>query len=396
MKPAHNNLLSKPVCLAVVTETWPPDINGVAHTIQQLVKGLRQLPHYQLQLIRLTQPNESPSLQQTLNFTEVSVSGFSLPFYPAVRVGFPHYWYLLRLWRQQRPSLVQIVTEGLLGWVALKAAQQLNIPVISDFHTHFAQYSQHYRLGFAFKLANAYLRSLHNQTLLTLVPTVELQQQLSQQGYRNLALLSRGIDTELFNPQHRQMPLREQWQIQPQQLLVAVVTRLAVEKNLDLAFQAFRAIQAQVPDAKFLIVGDGPERKRLQTLYPDCIFVGMQRGLALAQHYASADLFLYPSTSETYGNVIVEAMASGLPVVSFDYAAAREHIRSGENGLTVPLATPAAFIQASVELALQPAVYKRMGQQAALSVAPLSWQAVVQQLDQHIQTLLQPLPAALT
>lgn len=380
---------AKTIRLTVVTETYPPDINGVAHTIHQLVKGLRQLPHYQLQIIRLAQIHEPiKQFNSGQNVTEIVLKGFCLPFYKEVCVGLPHYFYLLTLWRRQRPAIVQIVTEGLLGWAALKAARHLNIPVISDFHTHFAQYSKHYRLGFAFKLANIYLRALHNQTLLTLVPTVELQQQLNQQGYRNLALLSRGIDAELFNPQHRQMPLREQWQIQPQQLLVAVVTRLAVEKNLDLAFQAFRAIQAQVPDAKFLIVGDGPERKRLQTLYPDCIFVGMQRGLALAQHYASADLFLYPSTSETYGNVIVEAMASGLPVLSFDYAAAHQHIRSGENGWTVPLADQAAFIQASVDLASQPILCKHLGQQAALTARQLSWGKVVMQLDQHIQGIV--------
>ena len=379
----------QPIRLSIITETYPPDINGVAHTIHQLVKGLRQLPHYQLQLIRLAQPHESiKELNSCQNFTEIALTGFSLPFYKEVRVGLPHYFYLLTLWRQQRPTIVQIVTEGLLGWAALKAARYLKIPVISDFHTHFAQYSQHYRLGFAFKWANAYLRALHNQTLLTLVPTLELKQQLSQQGYRNLALLSRGIDTELFNPQQRQPSLRAQWQLQPAQLLVVLVTRLAVEKNLELAFQAFRAIQTQVPDAKFLIVGDGPERTRLQALYPDCLFVGMQRGIALAQHYASADLFLYPSTSETYGNVIVEAMASGLPVLSFDYAAAHQHIRQGENGWVVPFADHTGFIQASVELALQPALCQRLGQQAAVTARQLSWSKVVAQLDQQIQSIV--------
>ena len=378
-----------PIQLAVITETYPPDINGVAHTIHHLVKGLRQLPHYQIQLIRLAQLNE-PIKQHNIcqNFTEIALKGFSLPFYKEVRVGLPHYYYLLSLWKKQRPDIVQIVTEGLLGWAALKAARRLNIPVISDFHTHFAQYIQHYRLGFAFKWANAYLRSLHNQTLLTLVPTLELKQQLSQQGYQNLALLSRGIDTELFNPRRRQTTLREHWQVQANQLVVVLVTRLAVEKNLDLAFQAFRAIQAQVSDAKFVIVGDGPERLRLQALYSDCLFVGMQHGLHLAQHYASADLFLYPSTSETYGNVIVEAMASGLPVLSFDYAAAHQHIRTGENGWVVPFADHAAFMQASVELALQPTLCQRLGQQAALTASQLSWSKVVVQLDQHIQGIV--------
>ncbi|MFN7098337.1 MAG: glycosyltransferase, partial [Gammaproteobacteria bacterium] len=253
--------------LAIVTETWPPEINGVAHTISRLVTGLRTRGGYHIQLVRPRQQvKEKP--RREADFHEYLVNSISLPFYKEVRLGFPQYHTLKRLWKKQRPDLVQIVTEGPLGYSAMKAAQKLNIPVISDFHTNFDQYSRYYRLSGFFNLAKRYLRHVHNQTLVTLVPTHELQQQLSASGYTKLDVLDRGIDGDLFNPQRRSTALRERLGVKADQLLVTLVSRMAQEKNLDLAFTAFRAIQQHVPQAKFLLVGDGPERKRLQETNP--------------------------------------------------------------------------------------------------------------------------------
>lgn len=380
-------LIHRTTRLAVVTETWPPEVNGVANTIYRLVEGLRAHGGYHIQLVR---PRQNPRERATLTegFQEYLVNGLTLPFYREVRLGFPQYNALKRQWKKQRPDIVQIVTEGPLGYSAMKAAKKLGIPVISDFHTNFDQYSRYYRLSSFFNLAKRYLRHVHNQTLVTLVPTQELSQQLAASGYEKLDILARGIDAGLFNPQRRSERLRTQLGLRPDQLLVTLVTRMAQEKNLDLAFAAFRAIQQVVPDARFLLVGDGPERKRLQELHPDCLFAGMRRGEELAEHYASGDLFLYPSTSETFGNVIMEAMACGLPVVTFDYAAAREHIRSGDNGMAVLLDDNDAFIQASVALAQDAALRQRMGTAATLTAHDLSWEKVVRRLHDTIQTVL--------
>lgn len=376
--------------LAIVTETWPPEINGVAHTLYHLIKGLLTQGNYQITLIRPQQTHQDQALQ-TNHFKELLVHGFRLPFYQQVRLGYPHYLRLKREWQTQRPDLVQIITEGPLGYAALRAARKLQIPVISDFHTHFDQYSGYYLIAKLSSLAERYLRHLHNQTLLTLVPTQELAQQLKDKGYQRLTVIERGIDQDLFKPTRRSAPLRAQLGVRPDQLLVCLVSRLAQEKNLDLAFAAFRAIQQTLADARFLIVGDGPERARLQAQHPDCLFVGMQTGLALAEHYASGDLFIYPSTSETFGNVILEAMASGLPVLAFDYAAAHQYIRSYDNGCSVALNDSQAFIQTAVELATNPALCQRLAHQASLSTQNLSWQRVTEALDQTLQTLLQEL-----
>ncbi len=384
------NLVQSKTRLAVVTETWPPEINGVANTINRLVEGLRQGGQYQIQLIRPRQYEREPQ-QDKPNLQEHLVNGLTLPFYKEVRLGFPQYNLLKRLWKKQRPDIVQIVTEGPLGYSAMKAAKKLNIPTISDFHTNFDQYSRYYRLSGFFNLAKRYLRHVHNQTLVTLVPTRELQQQLTASGYEKLGLLERGIDTRLFHPQRRKTELREHLGMKDTQLLVGLVTRMAQEKNLDLAFAAFRAIQQVVPDAQLLLVGDGPERKRLQTLHPDCLFAGMQTGEALAEHYASIDLFVYPSMSETFGNVILEAMASGVPVVTFDYAAAREYITT-DNGLKVPFGDESAFIAAAVDLAQNPTWRQTLGQNAYATASQLSWEHVVDHLHQTIQTVLRDNP----
>lgn len=376
--------------LAVVTETWPPEINGVAHTLYQLVNGLLAQGDYKISLIR-PQQSELDQALQTSNFQELLVYGFRLPFYQQVRWGYPHYLRLRRAWQTQRPDLVQIVTEGPLGYAALRAARSLQIPVISDFHTHFDQYTNYYPLAKLTVLAERYLRNLHNQTLLTLVPTQELAEQLSAKGYERLKVIERGIDQSLFNPNQRSEALRAHLGIHSEQLLVCLVSRLAPEKNLDLAFTAFRAIQEAVPDARFLVVGDGPERARLQTQHPDCLFVGMQTGVALAEHYASSDLFIYPSTSETFGNVILEAMASGLAVVAFDYAAAHQYIRTDENGYRVTFNDSEAFIQSTVKLASNPSLRKSLALQANRSIQHLSWQRVTDTLHRTLQTLLQEL-----
>ncbi|MEZ5537399.1 MAG: glycosyltransferase family 1 protein [Thiolinea sp.] len=373
--------------LAVVTETWPPEVNGVANTIFQLVSGLLQREDYQIQLIRPQQQSKQSVLSHE-RLEETLTGSLTLPFYKEVKLGLPQYFYLKKHWTEQRPDIVQIVTEGPLGYAALRAAKALNIPVFSDFHTHFDQYSRYYRLGALLPLVKGYLRHLHNQSAVTLVPTHALKQELQQAGYQKLGIMERGVDTQLFNPQRRSEALRQSLGVTENQLLVILVTRLAREKNIDLAFHAFRDIQQQVPDARFVLVGDGPERIRLSAAYPDCLFAGMQHGAELATYYASADLFLYPSSSETFGNVITEAMASGLPVVAYDYAATARHIRHQQNGMAIPLEDEAAFRAAAVRLATDTPLRKSLAVQARHTGKQLNWSRVVLQLDQIIRKLL--------
>lgn len=348
---------------AIVTETYPPEVNGVALTVRSLEAGLRARGH-DVSVIRPRQrTDDAPEAHVADDSHQMLVRGLGLPRYPGLRFGVPSTRRLLRQWRQQRPDAIYIATEGPLGWSALRAARQLGIPVATGFHTRFDHYMRDYGLRWLQPVALAWMRRFHNAGNATLVPTCELLEFLQASGFRHPVRLARAVDGGLFNRQRRDSRLRRQLGIADDGLMVIHVGRIAAEKNLDLAIRAFREIQQQRADARFVWVGDGPLREKLQSQHPDFVFTGIQRGEDLACHFASADLFLFPSLSETFGNVTLEALASGVPTVAFDYGAAREHLSDGRHGRRVD--SEAAFIAASVELATQDRRRTVMGLSAA-------------------------------
>jgi glycosyltransferase involved in cell wall biosynthesis len=363
--------MMSPLHISLVTETWRPEINGVAMTLGRLTDGLRHLGH-RFTLVRPRQhAHDLPAAETSLR--EVLVAGCPIPGYRGLRFGLPAKSRLLKAWREDRPDVIQVATEGPLGASAIAAAQQLNIPVVSEFHTNFHAYSHHYGFGWIEGLVALHLRRLHNKSAVTLAPTFAVARELTDAGYRSVRVVSRGIDTALFNPQRRSVALRAQWGISEEQLVITYVGRLAAEKNLPLVTQAFAAIREVHPTARLLFVGDGPMRAQLERSDSSYLFAGMRRAEDLATHYASADLFLFPSLTETFGNVTLEAMASGLGVVAYDCAAANELIRDGDNGRTVPSNQSAAFISAALDLARNPALLATLRKRASTSVRHLDW-----------------------
>ena len=342
----------QPLHIAVVSETYPPEVNGVAMTTGRNVNGLLQEGHT-IQLIRPRQ-HKNDIAGQSAGFEEWLAPGLSIPRYDMLRMGLPAKGPLFRQWSQRRPDIVHVVTEGPLGWSALAAARQLYLPVSSGFHTNFHSYSRHYGIGWLKGPITAYLRGFHNRTDATLVPTADMAGELAHAGYNNLRVVARGVDTQLFSPARRSAELRRSWGLGAEDLAVIHVGRLAAEKNLPLLLSTYFAIREQIPNARLVLVGDGPERKRVAAACPDCIFVGMRSGEDLATHYASGDLFLFPSVTETWGNVTAEALASGLAVVAYDYAAARVLITDGQNGLLAPRGNPVAFIDTALRVAQDP------------------------------------------
>ncbi len=363
-----------PMRVALVTETYPPEINGVAMTLGHIVDGLRRRRH-PVQIVRpRQQAHEVPVRDDTLH--EVLVKGFPIPRYPDLRFGLPAPNTLASLWSAIPPDVVHIATQGPLGWSAIAAARKLKLPISSSFHTNFDAYSRHYGIGLLKPLISGYLRHFHNRTDMTLVPTKGLAGMLRSEGYRNVGIVSRGVDTRLFNPGRRSNELRAQWGAASGELIVSYVGRLAPEKNLDLVFATFDEIKHVRPDARLLLVGDGPQRAARSMRHPEHIFAGMCRGEDLAAHYASSDLFLFPSLTETFGNVTAEALASGLGVVSYNYAAAAELIEDGHNGALVAPGDSAAFIKSAVTLATHPSRLDHFKLRAATSIARLDWEHV--------------------
>ena len=363
--------------LGIVTETYPPEINGVALTIARWVEGLQRRGH-SVQLIRVRQGDE-PGPVDTLD--TLCLPGFRIPGYPQLQGGWPAMTALSGAWRRSRPDLLHIVTEGPLGYSALRAARKLAIPVSTSFHTNFHGYSRHYHLGWLATPIMAYLRHFHNQGVQTLVPTAELADQLQSIGFLRTQVLARGVDTGLFSPQRRDPALREAWGVAPDAPAVLYVGRLAAEKNLDLAITAFQAMRQQRPNARLVLVGDGPLTPRLRARHPEFVYCGMRQGEDLATHYASADLFLFPSLTETFGNVILEAMASGLAIAAFDYAAAREHVATGRSGALAPFDDAAQFVDAAAALVRNLDALRRMGQQARQTMLQLDSERVYDRLE---------------
>ncbi len=369
--------------IAVVTETYPPEINGVAMTISRMVEGLRQ--QHVIELIRPRQSKQDNAKHEA-NLQEVLVRGFPIPRYQGLKLGLPAKGRLIKRWTELRPDIVHLVTEGPLGASALAAARKLGIPVSSDFHTNFHSYSRHYGFGWLQKTVAAHLRKLHNRTDATLVPTVELRNTLSDDGYQNLHVVARGVDTSLFHPTKRSNALRQHWGVADDEQVVIHVGRIAAEKNLPLVLRSFKAMQVINPKLKLVLVGDGPLREELQRQYPQHIFAGMRIGEDLAAHYASGDVFLFPSLTETYGNVTVEAMASGLAVLAYRYAAAAEHIRHGKNGVHAKYDDAEEFIQQACALVNDPERVADMRKQAHLAMLQLDWKNIVAEFE---QTLIQ-------
>ncbi|MGY0504606.1 glycosyltransferase family 4 protein [Luteimonas sp. e5] len=379
----------------IVSETYPPEVNGVALTVQSLERGLRARGH-DVDLVRPRQASdEAAAAHETL------VTGAGIPRYPGMRFGLPAKRVLRELWQRRRPDAIYVATEGPLGWSAMRVAAELGIPSSSGFHTRFDEYMRDYGVGFLQPLAVRWMRRFHNTSAATIVPTCELMEYLHGIGFDQVTHMPRAVDTTLFQPGRRDPALRAAWGLGEDELAVIHVGRIAAEKNLPLAVRSFRALKQLRPDARMIWVGDGPERAMLARDNPDFIFSGIQRGEDCARHFASADLFLFPSHSETFGNVTLESMASGLATVAFDYGAAREHLKDGVHGASIRDRDEAAFVRAACRIARDDAARRQMGCLAREAVQRLRPEQVAADFDEILQRIagidtgasLQPLVA---
>jgi len=365
--------------IAVVTETWPPEVNGVAMTLAKLVQGLSHRNH-DVQLIRPRQTKtDSPMSDASLE--EVLMRGMPIPRYPELKLGLPSKKTLVKTWTLRRPDVVHIATEGPLGWSALQAAKVLKLPVTSDFRTNFQSYSKHYGVGWLRKPIVAYLRKFHNATACTMVPTRELMRTLSQNGFANLKVVSRGVDTKLFNIVKRDTSLRSSWGATDDTKVLISVGRMAPEKNLDQVLKTYDALKSTGQAFKLVMVGDGPLKEQFQKRYPEIIFPGMLSQTNLAAYYASSDLFIFPSQTETFGNVTLEALASGIPVLAFDCAAARDWVQTGVNGWLIAENNPEGFAAQAVTVFNSKDLLDQITQSTRQQVVHLDWDQIAEQVE---------------
>lgn len=383
MGPANTGAMTTALHITLISDTFAPEINGVANTLGHLFEGLRARQHF----VELVRPRQSDDGNQRSTPELMLCRAWPLPGYPGLQWGMTSTQRLSRRWQQQRPDVLYIATEGPLGLCALRVARRLGIAVVSGLHTNFQQYVNQYGSGLFSRSLTHYLRWFHNRSVLTLVPSASQRVELARRHFDHLEQLSRGVDSQLFNPCRRQATMRQSWGLRENDIALLYVGRLAPEKNLGALRLGLDALQARYPSRRFklIVVGDGSKRVTLEASLPEAIFCGIQNGEALASHYASADVFLFPGMSETFGNAVLEAQASGLGVVAYDEAAAGQHIRHGYSGVLAMPGDEDAWIEAACWLLEHPETLRTIRLNARRHASHQGWAQSIEQFETQLR-----------
>ncbi|MGG1598159.1 glycosyltransferase family 4 protein [Paenibacillus naphthalenovorans] len=361
--------------IALFSDTFWPQMNGVALTLKRLVEHLEKR-NISLRIF-------VPKCTEEDFFTSNILSFSSLPFilYPECRIALPNYFTIHSQLQQFQPDLIHIATPFNLGLCGLYYGRKYAIPHVASYHTHFDRYLNYYHLQFASSLLWRYIRWFHQSCLATFVPSVETAGQLEKHGIRGVALWKRGVDCRLFNPDKKTGLIREKYKIDERYIFL-YVGRLAPEKDLDILLETMKKLPAYVSgNVRWLLVGDGPLLKDLKAEAPSNVtFTGYMKGENLAELYASADLFVFPSGTETFGNVVLESMASGTPVIGAKAGGVQEIIQHGKTGLLCPPRNSDAFANAITSMLEHPDRLWDFGQESRLYALSQSWEAIFDDL----------------
>ncbi|MEP7235328.1 MAG: glycosyltransferase family 1 protein, partial [Ignavibacteriota bacterium] len=248
------------------------------------------------------------------------------------RIALPGQKHIESILSEYQPDIIHINSPCSLGYAAIKYGQKNSIPVVATYHTHFASYARYYRVKFLEPFSWSYFRKLYNSCEKVYVPSEPILEELHDHRMNNLEFLPHGVDTEAFHPKHRSESWKREIGIEGKFALL-FVGRLVWEKDLKTLAETYKILQRRRHDVAFVIAGDGPVRNELEKLMPDAIFLGHQNSEQLSRSYASSDLFVFPSTTETFGNVTLEAMDSGTPPICANKGGASGFIKDGITGL---------------------------------------------------------------
>ncbi len=361
--------------VAIFSDTWLPQVNGVTRTLDRLLNAIVARGG-EVRAYTTTDPGAKPDPR--------IVRYRSRPFwaYPQLRVARPDRAWAIRELEQFKPTLVHAASQFGLGLSGRAASRELGVPLVTSYHTSLSAYAKFYHLGALATPGWAFLRWFHNSGRRTYAPTRAIEQELIGHGFHDTAIWSRGIDVGRFSPSFRSAALRRELGADDDTFLVAYIGRIALEKGLDTLVSAMHTAKARADGRKiqFALAGDGPWLETCRAEAPEgTAFTGMISGDRLSAMYASADLFVFPSVTDTFGNVLLEAMASGLPVLGADAPPTRELLGDGR-GAIFPGGEPDSLASAILELAADAPLRARQAALGLTFAANQSWDVIFDDL----------------
>lgn len=361
--------------IAIITESFLPAVNGVAGTVRHVTDHLVEAGHE----VVVVAPRPGPASYGDTRV--VRTRAMALPGYPTFTLGLPDR-IVDRTLLEFAPDVVHLASPVALGAVGLAAARRRGLPILAVYQTDLGGFARGYRIpaGAAPEAWTGYLHRLADRTL---VPSSSSLDRLSRLGVPELYRWGRGVDLTLFGPQRRHAALHDRWTGSPDTLAVGYVGRLAAEKQVDRLVEI-----AHHPRTRLVVVGDGPERARLEALLPQAVFTGMLHGADLARALASLDVFVHTGTSETFCQTVQEAQASGVAVVAPAAGGPLDLVAPGRTGLLFDPRRPLALTEAVDALVADPRVRSRLTSTALAGVAGRSWSATTDALVQHYRELV--------
>ncbi len=367
--------------IALFTETFLPKIDGIVtrlcHTVRHLTARGNQ--------VLVIAPQGAP--HRYARARVYGIPGLSLPLYPELILAAPTSPAIGRLLRRFHPDVIHVVNPAVLGLGGLYYSQRFQIPLVASYHTHLPKYLQHYGLGFLEGVLWTLLKLGHNQARINLCTSTAMVKELGEHGIERVHLWQRGVDTELFHPEVASAPLRERLTSgHPERPLLLYVGRLSAEKEVG----RIKVLLEQIPQACLAIVGDGPARADLEKQFADqaVVFTGYLRGKDLAAAFASADLFVFPSRTETLGLVLLEAMAAGCPVIAPRSGGITDIVTEGSNGYLFEPESDPDFVDQARQLLDQPERREQLRHHARLEAERWSWAAATQQLETYYRDVV--------
>jgi glycosyltransferase involved in cell wall biosynthesis len=291
--------------------------------------------------------------------------------------------------RKFRPDIIHIATPDVVGKGALRFAHKYNIPVVASYHTHFTSYMKYYGLELVVNSMWNMFRKFYSQCQHIYVPSESMAEILRENGItKGLKIWERGIEMDIFSPSKRSLEWRRSLDIADDELVISFVSRLVWEKGLDVFMDVIKRLEREGIKHKSLIVGEGAAEDSLRQQLPNTIFTGKLYREDLSRAYASSDIFLFPSDTETFGNVTLEAMASGLPCICADATGSRELVKDGETGFLVETKNREAFYQATKTLLEDTLLRKQMGQKGLERSKLYDWNTILAKIDGYYDLAL--------